>query len=115
MSIYVAKKNRRKQHKRAESIRSQDRSRDSFGYNYVLESGSVEDIKRYQANAEAVCEFNWRYYSELAYQRSQIEDELFTALARGATGPYRFDRWQRAVKWKYSLEPLNARGSVKYG
>ena len=111
----MAKKNRGKSRKHTERLWPQAQSLDSFGFNYVLESGSVEDIKRYQSNAEAVCEFNWKFYTELAYQRSLIESELLAALARAAVGPFRFNQWQRAVKWKYSLEPMNTQGSIKYG
>jgi hypothetical protein len=111
----VAKKNRRKPSKLRARLQPQVRSLDGYGFNYVLESGSVEDIKRYQSNADAVCEFNWKYYTELAYQRSLVEAELLSALARASTGPYSFEHWQRAVKWKYSLEPLGTKGSVKYG
>lgn len=111
----MAKKNKRHSKRKVGVPAYYALSFGKFGPQYVLESGSVSDIERYQKNADAVAEFNWKFYAELAYQRSQIEGELVAALSRAAIGPYRFDHWQRAVKWKYSLDPLNTRGSVQYG
>ena len=111
----MAKKSNRHGKQKGRLSTSYSLSFGKFGPKYVLEAGSVSDIERYQRNADAVAAFNWKFYAELAYQRSQIEGELVVALSRAATGPSRFDRWQRAVKWKYSLDPLNTLGSIQYG
>ncbi len=77
----------------------------------VLESGLITDIYRSKWRYERWLEFHWKYYSELSYQRSQIYDKLKGALAERATS-FQFHRWQRAVKYKYSTDPLNAKGSL---
>lgn len=50
--------------------------------------------------------------NELAYQRSEIIDKLQLALIEKSVKSYDFDGWQRAVKYKYSLNPLSMEGSV---
>jgi len=83
--------------------------------NYILESVTLDQIVRDKAYHEAVRKFWWRFYSELAYQRAQIVDELRSALSRNVRRDFQFDHWQRAARWKYSLHPLCTLGSVKYG
>ena len=78
---------------------------------YPLESGRIEDIPRTRAALEALLQFHWEYYSELAFLRSRIYDSLKRSLL-GPAKPYQFANWQRAIKYKYSLEPLSARGSL---
>jgi len=107
----VPKQNKHKPHRRTRS-RVPSQSFGTLGLEYVLESGSVKDIERYRRAADAVAEFHWRFYAELAFQRSLIETDLIDVISRAANGPYPFNQWQRAVKWKYSLDPLNTRGSV---
>lgn len=77
----------------------------------ILESGFVRDIPRSKREYERLLRFHWNFYSELAYQRSQVYETLKAALAEQAK-PFEFEGWQRAVKYKYSLDPLSARGSL---
>lgn len=78
---------------------------------WVLDSGRVSDIVRSKALLEELLEFHWRYYSELAFQRNRIREQLKTSLRENAL-PFEFSKWQRIVKYKYSLEPLSTKGSL---
>ncbi len=77
----------------------------------LLESGRISDIVRSKKFYEDLVEFHWRYYSELAFQRKKIREQLNSSL-RGAASGFQFLRWQRVVKYKYSLDPLSAKGSL---
>jgi hypothetical protein len=77
----------------------------------LLDSGRVSDITKSKKRFEDLVAFHWRYYSELAFQRKQIREELNSALREVAT-PFDFTRWQRVVKFKHSLDPLSAKGSL---
>ena len=76
-----------------------------------LESGRVSDILKSKKLYEELVEFHWRYYSELAFQRKKIREQLNASL-RDAARVFEFSQWQRIVKYKYSLDPLNAKGSL---
>jgi hypothetical protein len=79
---------------------------------YILEQGSLRDLNRAKKRTDVYLEYYWKHYSELAYQRSLIEDDLRQALNESCTRDFEFERWQRAVKYKYSLDPLSTVGSV---
>jgi hypothetical protein len=72
----------------------------------------VGDIPKSKALYLQHLKFQWNYYSEIAFQRAQIYPELQKALIEQATGDFAFEKWQRAVKYRYALQPLNARGSL---
>lgn len=78
---------------------------------WFLESATARDIARSKAHFEALVEFHWRYYYELEIQRSKIRDQLHASL-RESAGAFEFQNWQRAVKYKYSLDPLGTKGSL---
>jgi RES domain len=78
---------------------------------WQLESGRVSDIIKSRKLYEDLVEFHWRYYSELAFQRRRIREELNSSL-RNAAADFQFSGWQRVVKYKYSLDPLSAKGSL---
>jgi hypothetical protein len=82
------------------------------GKEYRLETTRPSEVKRYKQYTAELLKFHWDYYQELAYQRAQIQGRLELALIEGCTHTFAFDGWQRAVKYKYSLNPLNARGSL---
>ncbi len=77
----------------------------------VIDSGLVSDIIRSKAVYEELVAFHWDYYSELAFQRNQIRDKLNSSLRERAE-PFTFSKWQRIVKYRYSLMPLSTKGSV---
>jgi|SRR5580700_10823682 hypothetical protein len=76
-----------------------------------LEFGLIANISGSRAHYEQLAQFHWEYYSELAFQRNQIYDRLKSSLRERAMS-FEFSKWQRAVKYKYSLEPLSTKGSV---
>jgi len=78
---------------------------------WQLESGRVSDIIKSKKLYEDLVEFHWRYYSELAFQRRRIREELNSSL-RNAAAAFQFSGWQRVVKYKYSLDPLSAKASL---
>jgi RES domain len=76
-----------------------------------LESGLIADIATSKARHDEVIQFFWEYYAELAFQRNEVYDSLKSSLRERAT-PFEFHRWQRVVKYRYSLDPLSTKGSV---
>ena len=78
----------------------------------LLDKISVQDIHEWEVTRDRVLRFHWDYYSNLAYQRAQVADQLRAALLDAAEGPYHFSRWHRVVKYKRSLEPLADIGSI---
>lgn len=80
---------------------------------YLLESGREEDLIRAKKKTEALIAYQWQAYTELAYQRSLIKDELAYALMQGSRA-HDFHKYQRAVKYKYGLHPLSTVGSLTY-
>lgn len=80
---------------------------------YILEQGSVGELIANQQRANLYRKNHWKQFSEMAFQRSGIQDRLLQALSECCTPNFSFERWQRAVKYKYSLNPLSTVGSVK--
>jgi hypothetical protein len=76
-----------------------------------LEFGLVEDILRFKARYQDLLRFHWEFYSELAFQRNLIYEPLKDSLRQRATR-FEFSSWQRAVRYRYSLDPLSIRGSL---
>lgn len=79
---------------------------------FLLDQFSVSDIRRWQAIKDEVLKFHWDYYGNLAYQRSKIADQIKNALLEASEKGFLFERWQRAVKYKYALEPFSVAGSL---
>lgn len=79
----------------------------------LLDQFSVQDIKKWAAFKDEILKFHWDYYSSLAYQRSKILDEIKKSLLGAVQKKFEFSKWQRTVKYKYSLNPLSIEGSLK--
>jgi hypothetical protein len=79
---------------------------------YLLDRFSIEDIHAWIEQRDRLQELHWKFYSTLAYQRSKIFQQISESLLNASEGPFEFKRWQRAVKYKYSLEPLSSCGSL---
>jgi hypothetical protein len=56
-------------------------------------------------------DYYWDHYCYFAHQRSLIFNDLKQALAINCRS-FTFSRWQRVVNYKFSLEPLSAKGSI---
>lgn len=80
---------------------------------YLLEKGSLKDIRRAKKFIDERLKYQWQYYSEVAHQRNQVHDELIKVLIQSSKS-FRFEKWQREVKWKYSLHPLSTTGSLAF-
>ena len=79
---------------------------------FILDYGRIDDIPKSKALYRQLLKYHWEYYSEVAFQRAQIYDALKSAIRERATSQFRFEKWQRAVKYRYSLEPLGTKGSL---
>jgi RES domain-containing protein len=80
---------------------------------YLLESGSLVDMRAAKQVTTEHLKYHWDFYSELARQRNPIEDKIKNALIQTCI-PYEIQHWQRAVKYKYSLHPLSVMGSLVF-
>ncbi len=78
-----------------------------------MEQGTVQELRAAKAQTKTYLKYYWDFYSELAYQRAQIEEQLKQALNESCRADLEFKQWQCAVKYKYSLHPLSAIGSTK--
>src|SRR3989338_7206688 len=78
----------------------------------LLDQFSVADIHKWSAFKDQFLKYHWDYYNELAYQRSQIADEIKKSLLEAAQKTFTFEKWQRAVKYKYALKPFSTTGSI---
>lgn len=78
---------------------------------HLLESGSIKELKEAKLNYQNLLKYHWNYYSELARQRNEIQDQIKEALIQTCV-PYEITEWQRAVKYKYGLHPLSTAGSL---
>lgn len=81
---------------------------------HLLEHGTLQDMRKAKDKMALNLKYSWDYYSELAHQRSQIQEELKKALIKACISKYSFTKWQRAVKWKYGLHPLSTVGSLTF-
>ena len=77
----------------------------------LLESGRISEITKSKAHYEQLLQFHWEFYSELAFQRNRVYESLKKSLRERAI-PFEFTGWQRALKYKYSLDPLGTKGSL---
>ena len=59
-------------------------------------------------------EYYAQYYASLASQRDEVGDSISNALRKKCILNYKFSKWQRAVKYKYSLHPLSCVGSMTF-
>ena len=78
----------------------------------LLDQFSVADIHKWATFKDRLLKYHWDYYGELAYQRSQITDEIKKSLLEAAQKTFAFEKWQRAVKYKYALKPFSTTGST---
>ncbi len=80
---------------------------------YLLEQGTLHDMREARKINNAHVKYYWDYYSELATQRNAIQDQIKQALIQTCI-PYAIEKWQRALKYKYSLHPLSIAGSLTF-
>lgn len=76
-----------------------------------LSQFSQEEIQHQESHYKAVAHYYWEHHHYFAYQYSLILDELKRTLSQVCQS-FSFSKWQRVVDFKFSLEPLSAKGSV---
>ncbi len=79
---------------------------------FLLDQFSVADIRKWKEFQNEISKFHWNYYSNLAYQRSKTIDKIKQSLFDAAQKPFPFNKWQRALRYKYALEPFSVSGSL---
>ena len=80
---------------------------------HLLEIASPKGIRQAKKISNDLSNYHWNQYSELARQRSLIQEQLQQALIQPSVC-YEFANWQRAVKYKYGLHPLSTVGSLSF-
>lgn len=78
----------------------------------LLDQFSVNDIHKWTAHKDKFLKYHWDYYNDLAYQRSKVIDKIKKSLLGAAQKNFPFDNWQRAVKYRYTNDPLSVEGSL---
>ncbi len=94
------------------SRRSGRRRKSPDSVAFLLDKFSAQDIDRWNRFRDEILRFHWDYYNSLAYQRSQIVEDLSKTLLGAAEGPFKFSKWQRIVTYKHAVEPLSFLGSL---
>lgn len=79
----------------------------------LLEVGTLDSIRSAKRTTEEHLKYQWDFYAELAQQRSAISEDITFALLQTASS-YQFQKWQRAVKYKYGLHPFCTNGSLSH-
>jgi RES domain-containing protein len=77
-----------------------------------IEQLNVHDVRQWQAGQQKLLDFYSQWYMELARQRSKSVDAINRAL-REASVPYEFSDWRRSLRYKWSMDPLSSKGSLK--
>src|SRR3989338_6206407 len=77
-----------------------------------LDQFSVQDIRRWKNFGDKFLKFHWDYYSFLAHERSKIAEEIRKELFAAVTQNFQFSKWQRTLKYKYSLKQFSVAGSL---
>jgi len=70
-----------------------------------------QEVRRHVGRQSAIREYYWLYFSEIVRQIGLTHNELTRALA-SRTFRFPFKNWCRIVDYRYSNQPLSARGSV---
>ncbi|SMC62036.1 RES domain-containing protein [Polynucleobacter kasalickyi] len=82
----------------------------------LLEQGSLTNLQKAKQLSQDYLKHQWDFYSELAFQRNTIAEELIDSISESCIEDYQFESWQRALTWKYTNHPLCTIGSLKqYG
>lgn len=79
---------------------------------FLLDQFSVGDVHKWVAFKDEHLKYQWDYHKDLAYQRAKISDKIRKSILEVAEKAFKFEKWQRAVKYKYTLEPLSIVGSL---
>src|SRR5436305_11131725 len=93
-------------------MRKKKKSDPSTQISHLLESETLDDLLHSKDLTNKLLKYHWDYYYDLARQRNAISDKIYQCINKTSKS-YQFERWQRAVKYKYGLHPLCVTGSMK--
>lgn len=82
---------------------------------HLLDRFSNEDLKVWERKTEALNNYWIRLFYFLEGQRKIHEAELCAALRTAKPHHLILDEWARVVDYRYSTEPLSAKGSMQIG
>lgn len=103
----------RKSKKRTKKRRTQKRHPSKVPVSYLLEHGTLQEMRDNKKVIQGLLQYHWYLHHDLAYQRREIDDELLRVLNEESISNYKFQSWQRTVRYKYSYNPLSTLGSLK--
>ena len=109
----MSKKKRQQRQTRKPPRGRQGRRNATSRVGHLLEQGTLNDLRQAKEATRKLIDYNWALYSELALQRSHLENDLTQALNEASIANFTFEKWQRAVRYRYSLHPLSILGSLK--
>lgn len=78
----------------------------------LLDTYAGKDIDRFKKISRKLLDFHRQYFYALASQRDRVIAELKDSLAESAINDFPFENWQRLVKYRWSDQPLSAKGSL---
>ena len=94
------------QRRRSASVKKAENQDVGRRITHLLEEGTVEGLTKGKKLSQDYLKYQWDFYSELAFQRSVIQDKLLSAIAQSCLTDFKFNSWQRVISWKYSNHPL---------
>lgn len=82
---------------------------------YLLDEFSHQDLSTWKRNSALLQEYRIKQFYELQSLRELHRDQLIQALRDQGDCRETLAGWTRIVDYKYSLEPLSAKGSLRAG
>lgn len=82
---------------------------------YLLDEFTTQDLRRWKRNSNLLNEYRVRQFYELESLRELSRDALVEALEQSPYERLPINRWARIVSYRYSEQPLSARGSLVGG
>ena len=81
---------------------------------FILEQGSLQQLKEQKKRTQDLINYHAFLYTSLAVQRDKVKDAIHASLRSKCIQNYKFSKWQRSVRYKYSLHPLSCVGSTTF-
>ena len=81
----------------------------------LLDEFTTQDLRRWKRNSNLLNEYRIRQFYELESLRELSRDDLVEALKQSPYEHLTINRWARIVNYRYSEQPLSAKGSLVGG
>lgn len=78
----------------------------------LLDQFTHSELRRWKKNSELFNRFQRQYFFSVEAQRATYEKEIREALLNVESRTIDINGWRRAVRHRWSVEPLSSRGSV---